>query len=282
MDILNFITWSADPELFSVGPLHIRWYSLMFIIGFWLGYQIEDKIYKHEGIPEAWLDKLFLYVFIGTIVGARLGHVFFYGWDYYSQHPADILKVWEGGLASHGGAIGIIIMMYILARQLKVNMLFLFDRLVVPVALVGALIRIGNLFNHEIYGHETTMPWGFRFIQNINQWRMGAEPIYSAPSHPTQIYEAGLYLIVFAVLMWLYWKKNAQYRQGLIFGTFLLGIFGSRLIIEFVKNNQESFEEAMLMNMGQLLSVPFVIGGIWLIVRAIKNPPVAAFKLKKA
>ena len=190
MNLLNFITWTAEPVLFTLGPVQIRWYSLMFIIGFWIGFKIEERMYKKESIPMKWLDSLFIYVFVGTIVGERLGHVFFYGWEYYSQHPAEIFKVWEGGLASHGGAIGIIIAILLLARKIKMNPLFLFDRLVVPVALVGALIRIGNLFNHEIYGHETSLPWGFRFIENLGAWQRGAEPVFTAPSHPTQIYEA--------------------------------------------------------------------------------------------
>ena len=273
MQLFNFITWTASPVLFSLGPIEIRWYSLMFIIGFWIGFKIEEAIYKKEGIPPAWLDKLFLYVFAGTIIGARLGHVFFYGWDYYSKHIGDIFKVWEGGLASHGGAIGIILAIFILAYGvLKVNPLFLFDRLVIPVALVGALIRMGNLFNHEIYGHATNLPWGFKFIENLHAWRAGAAPIFSAPSHPTQIYEALIYISVFGVLMWMYWKRNAQLRQGLIFGVFLIGIFGTRILIEFVKNNQETFEDNMVLNMGQILSIPFVIIGIWLIIRAFNRP----------
>ncbi|MEG1617832.1 MAG: prolipoprotein diacylglyceryl transferase [Bacteroidales bacterium] len=273
MHLFNFITWTASPVLFSLGPIEIRWYSLMFIIGFWLGFKIEEAIFKKEGLPPAWLDKLFLYVFAGTIIGARLGHVFFYGWEYYSQHPLEILKVWEGGLASHGGAFGIIIAILLISkRTMKVNPLFVFDRLVIPVALVGCLIRIGNLFNHEIYGHPTELPWGFRFIQNVHRWRLGAEPIFTQPSHPTQIYEATIYLIVFALLMWMYWKKNAQLRQGLIFGVFLLGIFGTRIVVEFLKNNQEAFEENMLLNMGQILSIPFVILAIWLIIRAFRRP----------
>jgi prolipoprotein diacylglyceryl transferase len=281
MQLFNFITWTADPILLHLGSFQLRWYSLMFIIGFAVGFKIEEAMYKREGIPMEWLDKLFLYVFIGTIVGARLGHVFFYGWEYYSQHPLDILKVWEGGLASHGGAIGIIIAVLILAyRDLKVNPLFLFDRLVVPVALVATLIRTGNLFNHEIYGHPTDLPWGFRFILNKGAWQAGAEPIFSEPSHPTQIYEGLIYLAVFALLMWMYWKRNAQLRQGLIFGVFLLGIFGTRIFIEIVKNNQEAFENDMFMNMGQLLSIPFVIVAIWLIIRAYRRPKEAPFDLK--
>lgn len=278
---LNFITWNASPILFEAGPIDIRWYSLMFIVGFSLGYKYEEKIFKHERIPMEWLDKLFLYVFIATIIGARLGHVFFYAWDYYSQHPLEILKVWEGGLASHGGAFGIIVAMLLLSRKLKVHTLFLFDRLVIPVALVGALIRIGNLFNHEIYGHPTDLPWGFRFIRNIWQWQRGAEPIYTDPSHPTQIYEAVTYLCVFGILTWMYWVRKAYQRQGLIFAMFLIGIFGTRIFVELLKNNQELFEESLLLNMGQILSIPFVVLAIGLIIRAYKRPLEEPFDLKK-
>ena len=271
--MLDFITWTADPAIFSIFSREIRWYGLFFAIGFLIGYQIEDKIFKHDKAPEGWVDKIFIYTIIATVIGARLGHCLFYGWDYYSQHPIEILKIWEGGLASHGGAIGIIIAILIYSKKVThKNPLWAFDRLVIPTALVGALIRMGNLMNHEIYGHPTHLPWGFRFIENITAWRQGMEPRFSAPSHPTQIYEALCYFIIFLFLMYMYWKKNAGQRQGLIFGIFLVGVFFSRFCIEFLKNNQEEFEENMIQNMGQLLSIPFVIFGIYLIIRALKHP----------
>ena len=226
--MLDFITWTADPAIFSIFSREIRWYGLFFAIGFLIGYQIEDKIFKHDKAPEGWVDKIFIYTIIATVIGARLGHCLFYGWDYYSQHPIEILKIWEGGLASHGGAIGIIIAILIYSKKVThKNPLWAFDRLVIPTALVGALIRMGNLMNHEIYGHPTHLPWGFRFIENITAWRQGMEPIFSAPSHPTQIYEALCYFIIFLLLMYMYWKKNAGQRQGLIFGVFLVGVFFS-------------------------------------------------------
>jgi prolipoprotein diacylglyceryl transferase len=269
--MLNYITWTADPALVTIFGREIRWYGLMFAIGFWVGYRIVEKMFTQEKIDLKWLDSLFLYVMAGTILGARLGHCIFYDWDYYSAHPIDILKIWEGGLASHGGAIGIVIAIYIYSKKVThKSMLFTFDRLVVPVALVGALIRIGNLFNHEIYGHTTDLPWAFRYITNIRAWQQGAAPIFTSPSHPTQLYEAGTYLIVFALLMFLYFKKQAWKKEGLIFGIFLNGIFLTRFFVEFIKNNQEAFEENMVINMGQILSVPFIITGIWLIVRALK------------
>ena len=271
--MLDFITWTADPAIFSIFSREIRWYGLFFAIGFLIGYQIEDKIFKHDKATEGWVDKIFIYTIIATVIGARLGHCLFYGWDYYSQHPIEILKIWEGGLASHGGAIGIIIAILIYSKKVThKNPLWAFDRLVIPTALVGALIRMGNLMNHEIYGHPTHLPWGFRFIENITAWRQGMEPIFSAPSHPTQIYEALCYFIIFLLLMYMYWKKNAGQRQGLIFGVFLVGVFFSRFCIEFLKNNQEEFEENMILNMGQLLSIPFVIFGIYLIIRSLKHP----------
>ena len=271
--MLDFITWTADPAICSIFSREIRWYGLFFAIGFLIGYQIEDKIFKHDKAPEGWVDKIFIYTIIATVIGARLGHCLFYGWDYYSQHPIEILKIWEGGLASHGGAIGIIIAILIYSKKVThKNPLWAFDRLVIPTALVGALIRMGNLMNHEIYGHPTHLPWGFRFIENITAWRQGMEPIFSAPSHPTQIYEALCYFIIFLLLMYMYWKKNAGQRQGLIFGVFLVGVFFSRFCIEFLKNNQEEFEENMILNMGQLLSIPFVIFGIYLIIRSLKHP----------
>ncbi len=271
----DFITWTANPILFDHG-VTIRWYGLMFIIGFFLGYKIMERIFRHEGAPEKWLGTLLIYVAISTIVGARLGHVFFYAWDYYSQHPIEILYTWEGGLASHGGTIGIMIAIILFSIFVtKKSPLWTFDRLVIPVALVGALIRIGKLFNHEIYGHPTDLPWGFRFIVNMNQWLAGAQPIFTAPSHPTQLYEAGCYLALFALLMWMYWKRNAEKRPGLLFGVFFIALFTSRFLIEFVKNPQEAFEVGMTLNMGQLLSLPFIAIGIGLVCYACSRPPVA-------
>ncbi len=258
--------------LFQLGFFAVRWYSLMFLIGFTIGYYIIYKMFKHEGARQEWIDKLLIYVAIATIVGSRLGHVFFYQWDYYSQHPLDIIKIWEGGLASHGGTIGIIIAILLYSKYVtKKSPIWTFDRLVVPVALVGALIRIGNLFNHEIYGHDTTLPWGFRFIENLHGWMAGADPIFTAPCHPTQIYEALAYLALFSLLMVMYWKYNCQERKGLIFGVFLTWLFSARFFIEFIKNVQVEFEEGMALNMGQWLSVPFIIAGLVLIVYALSH-----------
>lgn len=268
--ILEHIVWNVSPELIS-SPVSIRWYGLMFAIGFLIGYEIESRIYKHEGAPERWLGVLLLWVMAGTIIGARLGHVFFYGWDYYSANPGEIIKVWNGGLASHGGTIGVIlgVIMFSIFTT-KRNPIWTFDRLVIPIALVGALIRFGNLMNSEIFGHATDLPWGMMFVRS-REWH----ELYAGQAcHPTQIYEALCYLALFALLMWMYWKKNAERRPGLIFGVFFLGIFVPRFFIEFIKNDQVAFEADMTLNMGQWLSLPFIALGIFFIIYAMMRPAV--------
>lgn len=264
--MLNYITWDANPILID-SFVQVRWYGLMFAIGFWIGYNIMYKIFRHEGAPERWLGILFLWVAAGTVIGARLGHVFFYEWDYYSMHPSKILAIWEGGLASHGGTIGIMIAVILFSIiTTRRNPLWTFDRLVIPIALVGAMIRFGNLMNSEIYGHPTTLPWGFIFVRG--------HEYPGLPCHPTQIYESACYLALFVLLMWMYWKKNAERRPGLIFGVFFTVLFSCRFLIKFVKNPQVGFEADMTLNMGQLLSTPFILIGIGLIIYSMVRPPV--------
>lgn len=274
--MLSLITWTVRPDVFMMGGLEVRWYGLAFALGFFLGIAMMTKMFSKEGVPEKWVDSLFIYVIVATVLGARLGHVFFYAWDYYSEHPAEIFKIWEGGLASHGGSLGILIAIWIYSRKVtKRSMLWTLDRLAVPVALVAAFIRLGNLMNHEIYGHPTDVPWAFRFILNVREWQHGANPIFSLPSHPTQIYEALCYLITFAVVSYLYWKKETvKQQEGMILGVFFIGIFFSRFLIEFVKEDQEAFEATMVLNMGQWLSIPFIVAGILLLIRAIQKPRV--------
>jgi len=265
MEILNFIHWNINPEIFSLGPIHIRWYGLFFAIGFLFGYNQGEKMFKNENIDLQWLESLFIYLIVATVVGARLGHVFFYGWEYYSQHPIEILYVWQGGLASHGGVLGIIIAMIIWSKKVsKRNILWVLDRVVVPSVFVAALIRLGNLMNSEIYGLPTTLPWGVIFERNHE----------TIAKHPTQIYESLSYLLTFGVLMYMYWKTKAKDYQGLLVGVFFVMVFSARFLIEFIKEDQESFEATMSLNMGQWLSIPFVLTGITLIVLAIRKGPV--------
>lgn len=267
--MLSYITWDVSPVIFKLGFFTLRWYSLAFMVGFLVGYEIVARMFRHEGAPERWLGLLLMWTVAGTIVGARLGHVFFYEWDLFSQNPIKILYVWEGGLASHGGAIGVILGVILFSIvTTKRSPLWTFDRLVVPIALVGGLIRLGNLMNSEIFGHATTLPWGFRFV-NSPEW----QALYAGQAcHPTQIYEAICYFALFALLMWMYWRKNAEERPGLIFGVFLIGIFTPRFFIEFIKNPQEAFEQSMTLNMGQWLSIPFIIAGLSLIIYAMRRP----------
>ena len=265
--ILDFITWDASPVIFSIGPLALRWYGLAFAIGFIIGYNIVAKMFKHEGAPEKWLGILLTYVVVATIIGSRLGHVFFYQWDYYSQHPGEIFKIWEGGLASHGGVIGNFIAVWLFSIFVtKKSVSWTVDRLVVPVAMVAGLIRLGNLMNSEIYGGVTDLPWGFIFVRDGQ----------TLPMHPTQIYEALGCFALFGVLMWMYWKKNAQERPWLISGVFFIGVFVSRFLIEYVKNVQVGKEIEMIatygINMGQLLSIPFIVMGVVMVVYAMTHP----------
>ncbi len=265
MDILAFIHWNVSPEIFSLGPIHVRWYGLLFAVGFLFGYNHGEKMWKHENIDPKWLESLFIYLIVATIVGARLGHVFFYGWEYYSQHPIEILYVWQGGLASHGGVLGIIIAMIIWSMKVsKRSILWVLDRVVVPSVFVAALIRFGNLMNSEIYGIPTNLPWGVIFERNHE----------TVAKHPTQIYESLSYLLTFGVLLYMYWKTKAKDYQGMLVGVFFIMVFTARFFVEFIKEDQEAFEAGMSLNMGQWLSIPFVLTGIILVILAIRKGPV--------
>ena len=266
---LPLFVWDVHPTLFTIGPVEVRYYGLMWALGFIISAYIISNIMKREGYSEKMFDSFFWYGLLSTVIGSRLGHCLFYDPGYYLANPIEILKIWEGGLASHGGTLGIIVAIYFYSKRVSHrSMLWTFDKLVVPTGLVAAMIRLGNLMNHEIYGHATDLPWGFRFIENLHAWKRGAEPIFSAPSHPTQLYEAACYLLTFALCMWLYFRKEAWKKEGLIFGIFMICVFGARFLIEFVKNDQEPFEAGMLLNMGQWLSIPFVLAGCWFVWRA--------------
>lgn len=256
--ILQFIHWNFSPVIFSLGPISVRWYGLLFAMSFVVGYFIMLRIFKKEHIPESLLDKLSMYMLISTVIGARLGHVFFYEPASYLAHPLDILKIWQGGLASHGAAIGIVVALYLFSRKTRQPFFWVVDRIVIVVALSGFFIRTGNLFNSEIYGNITNFPWGFIFE------RAGE----TLPRHPTQIYEGLIYLILFFFLLWYYYKKDGKPRPGFLFGIFLIVVFGFRFIVEFIKEPQVEFETAMTLNMGQLLSIPLIVAGV--VILALK------------
>ncbi|MCR5013942.1 MAG: prolipoprotein diacylglyceryl transferase [Bacteroidales bacterium] len=296
--VLNYITWNVDPVALSLGSLEIRWYGLCWAFGFLFGYLIMNKVYKRERMPEGSLDSLLIYMLVFTVVGARLGHCLFYEPEYYLSRPLEMLKIWEGGLASHGGAIGILLGLWIYVRRFnkstkkektdkqRINYIWILDRIVIAVCLVGALIRVGNVFNHEIYGTPTSLPWGFVFLRGAEQF-CGTVDNYEAcpsidsccppsewlPCHPTGLYEAFFCLLAMGILLWMYFKRDlGDRRPGLMFGTFLVIIFGSRIAIEFLKNVQVDFERNMVFDMGQWLSVPFVILGIVMIVLSFRKP----------
>lgn len=258
------IPWNPDPEIFRIGPFAIRWYGLLFASAFFFGYIIMRKMFRNEGLTDALLDKLTIYMAVGTVVGARLGHCLFYQPEYYLKNPLEILQVWHGGLASHGAAIGILIALGIFVYKEKKGYFWVLDRIAVVVALAGVCIRMGNLMNSEIYGVETTLPWGFVFLRDGQ----------NAPKHPTQIYEALTFLFTFFLLFRMYWNKKGNVYQGLIISIFLILVFTSRFLIEYIKEPQVEFEAMMKLNMGQLLSIPFIalgIIGLWLSLK-IKKP----------
>lgn len=309
MNSLLYVIWNVDPTLFQLGPITIRWYGLLFAASFLFGYMIMQRFLVKEGLSKDWVDSLLIYMMAGTIAGARLGHVFFYQWDYYQDHLLEILMVWEGGLASHGAAIGIIISLLIWSKKIsKKSLLWILDRVVVTVALSGLFIRTGNFFNHEIVGKPTGTDDGVKFLRNqddinINQlehvtgmnfWKgnefqtdvmneayeqLATNPDYVSilsqiPSrYPAQLYEAGTYAIIFLLLMALYHYTSAGKKHGLLFGLFLTLVFTARFIIEFYKEVQVEFEEGMALDMGQWLSIPFVAIGLFFIVRSLLSKP---------
>jgi phosphatidylglycerol---prolipoprotein diacylglyceryl transferase len=274
------ITWGPNPEIFSIGPIHIRYYSILFVSGFIIGYYIFMRFFKREGLPVEILDSL-LYTLLGSaVIGARLGHCLFYEPEYYLSKPWEIFMIWEGGLASHGGAVAILIALWYYARKYgrryDFDYMWLLDRVGVATPLAGALIRLGNLMNSEIYGNPTDLPWGFIFT-------IKGETL---AKHPTQLYEALAYLLTFAFQMLLYWKFLDKLKKGTMFGIFMIGIFGTRFFIEFVKEPQVAFEQGMTLNMGQWLSIPFILLGIAIIVYSITKGSPAAIQndadIKKA
>ena len=257
--ILQFIQWNPSPEIFSIGPVTVRWYGLLFASGFVIGYFLMLKFFKKEGVSVALLDKLTTFMVVATVVGARLGHCLFYEPDVYLSDPIRILKIWEGGLASHGAGIAIIIALYYFSKKTKKPMLWVLDRIVVVTALAGFFIRMGNLMNSEIIGKATEASWGFLFLNHYDA------AVRTTPHHPAQLYEALCYLGIFAFLITYYYKRFEKLILGELFSYFLILVFGVRFLIEFIKEPQVGFEENMTLNMGQWLSIPFVLLGIYIL-----------------
>ncbi|MCM0665610.1 prolipoprotein diacylglyceryl transferase [Flavobacterium tyrosinilyticum] len=262
----GILNWNVDPVIFWItDSFPLKYYGALFACGILLGFYIVRNIYKKENLSLDNLDTLLIYVIVGTVLGARLGHCFFYEPEYFLKHPIEILLpiqkikgvyqfVGYQGLASHGGSIGVITAMILYCRKYKVQFLGLLDKMAVAVPVTGTFIRMGNFMNSEIYGKPTNGNWGVVFERDD-----------LIPRHPTQLYEAFAYLLIFGILFYMYKSEKIRNAQGLIFGTFLTLLFTARFIIEFFKENQEAFENNMLINMGQILSIPFVLIGLGLI-----------------
>lgn len=271
--ILNYIRWNPDPEIINIFGISIRYYGLLFVSGLILCIYILGWIYKRENLPSEHLEKLAIFGMIGIIAGARLGHCLFYEPSYYLSHPLEmILPVTfppDGGikftgyqgLASHGGVLGLLIALYFYSRKTKHSMLGAIDLIAVVSGLSFGFIRLGNFMNSEIIGIPTTLPWGVIF-----------ERVDNIPRHPAQLYEAISYLVIFAIMMILYKKFRDRLKNGFFFGLVSVLFFPARILIEFVKENQVGFEDEMALNMGQLLSLPFILVGIGFIIYSLRKP----------
>lgn len=269
MSILNYITWNVSDvivqfDLPVFGTVALRWYGLLFASGFVLGQIILTRMYRAEKVDEKWVDVITLYMIVGTVVGARLGHCLFYEPEVYLRDPIRILKVWEGGLASHGATAGILLALYLYSRKFRFDYLWVLDRIVIVVALGGALIRLGNLMNSEIVGKATDVPWAFIFMRN--------HEFAQVPRHPAQLYESISSFIIFLSLLFL-WRQRKQFTpRGRIFGLFVVILFSLRFLYEFLKEPQVGFEESMALNMGQILSIPLILAGLFILIRSYQHP----------
>ena len=268
MSFFAYIEWNPDITLIDLGFFELRWYSLLFATGFILSYIILSRYFKKEGVSIEKLDSLTVYIVLATIIGARLGHVIFYDWEYYSDHLLEIFLPFRfepsfqfvgfQGLASHGGAMAILVAIYLYRRKHHLTELWTLDKLGLVTPLAGMFIRLGNLMNSEIIGKQAEVPWAFIFKQVDN-----------VPRHPGQLYEALSYLLIFGIMNLVYHKTNKQ--NGFVFGLFLVLLFSARFIVEFFKVHQSDFEIGMALNMGQILSIPFIIFG--LVLMYLKNKP---------
>jgi phosphatidylglycerol---prolipoprotein diacylglyceryl transferase len=284
MNLLS-IVWDVDPWLFRISDsFGVRWYGVLFACAFLFGYIIFNRFFKKAGFNTERLDQLTLFIALGTVIGARLGHCFFYDPAYYLKNPLEILQIWRGGLASHGASVGILVGLWLYVRKTKISFLWLIDRISVVTALGGFFIRTGNLMNSEIYGHPTNLPWGFRFMRdnsrvNFLDPNTGELLGKHLPCHPTQLYEGLSYLILFIVLFYVIRKYGDKIKEGVIFGWFLIALFTIRFLVEYVKFEQSDFEVNMIsslhLNMGQLLSIPFILLGVSLLLWLRKHGKVS-------
>ncbi len=277
MNILA-ITWDWNPILFQIGDFDIRWYGLMWAVAILAAERICHFTFKHEGLPPQTLESAFIWIVLGTFVGARVGHCLFYGVDgdfwYFYKNPLEIITgIRDGGMASHGATLGIFLGIWIFCKRNRLPFIWGLDRIAIVAPLSGAIIRLGNLFNSEIVGMPTDMPWGFLFPRCMEDRYLELADVPAR--HPAQLYEALCYVLVSLFILWLYYRKDlGRRRPGLLFGVAMIGIFLSRFFIEFCKERQVAFEDFLPLDMGQMLSIPFIILGVAMIAVALKRPAV--------
>ncbi len=264
------IVWDFNPVFFTIGTFDIRYYGLMWALAILIGAKFFDNFCKREGLSPKVSESVFIYGTLATVLGARIGHCLFYDPGYYLSQPWTVITGFrDGGMASHGAAVGLLIGLWLFSRRNRLPYVWSLDRIMIPVGIGGAVVRMGNLFNSEIFGHATSLPWGFEFVRSA-KWVREFAP---AAVHPTQIYEALCYLATFAILCWLYYGRDmGRRRPGILFGVGLIGTFLTRFFIEFIKTEQEAFEVGWTLDMGQWLSIPFILLGAWMIARALLQP----------
>ncbi len=267
--MLQFVIWEVNPEIFHIGSFSVRWYGLFFALGFLIGMQIMSSIFKKENKPVADTDTLLIYMVVCTILGARIGHFLFYEPDVLLHHPLTVITPPFAGLASHGALVGILLGLWLYSRRKESKLsgqtfLWVTDRIAIVVALAGACIRFGNLMNSEIVGRPTDVPWAFVFMNNNEYAKI--------PRHPSQLYESLSCLVLFFVLMWFWNRHKERTPPGSMLGIFLIWVFGLRFFYEYLKENQVAFENNLALNMGQILSIPTVLLGIYFLVRSYRDP----------
>jgi prolipoprotein diacylglyceryl transferase len=258
--MMQHFIWNVDPVLLHLGPLQLRWYGLLFVGSFFLGLALLKWIYRRENVPDDSLDNFLLLAILGAVVGARLMHCLAYEPDYYLSHPMEILKVWKGGLASHGGMLGMLVVAWIYARQHRLSYTWLLSRLTLPGMIVAAAVRFGNFFNSEILGLPTDVPWAVIFAR-----------VDMTPRHPVQLYEAFSYLVIFAILLGIYLRSRPDFATRILPGVFAVLLFGTRFVLEYFKTRQADYTTSLPFTTGQLLSIPVILVGLIWIVWALRT-----------
>jgi len=304
--LFAYLIWNPDPIIAHVGPFLLRWYGVLFALGFVVSTPVFNHIFRSENVSPRWVDVLTMYMVVGTVVGARLGHIFFYEPDILLKDPLEVLKIWHGGLASHGATLGIPLACWLFARHNKFDTLWVLDRIVMAVGIGGACIRLGNFMNSEIGGYPTTVPWAVVFPRDTEHLLPATSPLpagavqvarpvrladgeesyhvlpadtpispdslMAVPRHPTQLYEALYCLLLVSLIYYLWNRTKARTPRGLLLGLFMVLLFTQRFLGEFLKEAQVGFEKDNLFNQGQLLSLPAILVGLWVLWRAGKDP----------